>query len=239
MKTKRSKLLFSCTLLSCLMLAGCSDKEPVRQSPTENVPSSSFAAQTVPETTQPSSTEYTPKHNISSVGGITYIDGVIIANKTYSLPEDYNPGVNPEAADAFYALQKAGKADGLEFWIASGFRSYNHQAGLYTSYCNRDGQAAADTYSARPGHSEHQTGLAFDCNIVDDSFAGTPEANWLEKNCYKYGFIIRYPKGKEYITGYQYEPWHIRYLGVELATKVYNSGLTLEEYFEITSVYSN
>jgi LAS superfamily LD-carboxypeptidase LdcB len=104
---------------------------------------------------------------------------------------------------------------------------------------NAYGQSTADTFSARPGHSEHQTGLAIDVNSIDDSFAATPESAWLASNAHRYGFIIRYPKGKEHITGYKYESWHIRYLGVDTATAVYNSGLTLEEYLGIDSKYSN
>jgi zinc D-Ala-D-Ala carboxypeptidase len=102
-----------------------------------------------------------------------------------------------------------------------------------------DGQEAADTYSARAGFSEHQTGLVLDLNTVDISFDNTNESNWLRDNSYKYGFIIRYPKGKENITGYTYEPWHIRYVGKNLAKEIYNNGdyLTLEEYFGIDSNY--
>ena len=103
----------------------------------------------------------------------------------------------------------------------------------------RDGKQEADTYSARPGHSEHQTGLAFDLNTIDDSFANTAEGKWINDNCYRYGLILRYPKGKEEITGYQYESWHLRYVGKELAQKLYNNGnwMTLEEHFNITSKY--
>jgi LAS superfamily LD-carboxypeptidase LdcB len=100
------------------------------------------------------------------------------------------------------------------------------------------GKDATDTFSARPGHSEHQTGMAMDIIEASSAFEGTPAAIWLAENCYKYGFIIRYPKGKENITGYKYEPWHIRYLGKDTAWAVYNSGLTLEEYLGIDSVYN-
>ncbi len=174
-----------------------------------------------------------------SDSGLTYIDGVLIVNKTYSLPKDYNPGVNATAESAFNKMQSAAAAEGLNIYISSGFRSYEYQSGLYERYASRDGYAAADRYSARPGHSEHQTGLAFDLNTIDDSFADTREGKWVAENCHKYGFIIRYPKGKENITGYMYEPWHIRYLGVDMATKVYESGKTLEEYFGITSEYND
>ena len=168
----------------------------------------------------------------------TYIDGILIANKTYPLPQSYAPGWDAEASDALHVMFAAAKNDGLSLFVKSGYRSYIDQKIIYNGYVARDGQAAADTYSARPGHSEHQTGLAFDINSTADSFAGTPEAKWLAENSYKYGFIVRYPKGKEHITGYKYEPWHVRYLGVEKSTAVFESGLCLEEYLGITSVYA-
>ncbi len=169
---------------------------------------------------------------------LTYINSILIANKTYALPSTYNPGVDPAANAALQQMFADAAAQGLNLFVRSGFRSYNTQKSLYDSYVRRDGKAAADRYSARAGHSEHQTGLAFDINKANSSFEGTPEAAWLAANCHRYGFIIRYPKGKEHITGYIYEPWHVRYLGVDTATAVYNSGLTLEEYLGITSVYS-
>ena len=170
--------------------------------------------------------------------GVTYINGILIANKTYSLPADYAPGVDATAEAAFNEMAQAAAAEGLNIYISSSFRSYEYQDRIYNNYVARDGQAAADTYSARPGHSEHQTGLAFDLNTIDDSFAATPEAAWVAKHAHEYGFIIRYPADKESITGYKYEPWHIRYLGVETATDVYESGLCLEEYLDITSIYA-
>ncbi|MCC8069192.1 MAG: D-alanyl-D-alanine carboxypeptidase family protein [Ruminococcus sp.] len=172
----------------------------------------------------------------------TYIDGILIVNKTYALPSDYNPydgDIAPEVQEAFNTMEQDARAEGLTLYISSGFRSYDYQAGLYERYAQRDGYDKADTYSARAGHSEHQTGLCFDLNTIDDSFADTAEGKWVAENCYKYGFIVRYPEGKEDKTGYQYEPWHLRYLGVELATKVYNSGLCLEEYLGITSEYAD
>ncbi|MCM1022876.1 MAG: D-alanyl-D-alanine carboxypeptidase family protein [Prevotella sp.] len=169
---------------------------------------------------------------------ITYIDGILVVNKTYALPADYNPGVNAEAQAAFDRMQAAAADEGLNIYISSGFRSYDYQAGLYQRYVNKDGKAEADRYSARAGHSEHQTGLAFDLNSIDESFADTEEGNWVNLNCHKYGFIIRYPADKEDVTGYKWEPWHIRYLGGETARAVYDSGLCLEEYLGITSEYA-
>ena len=114
--------------------------------------------------------------------------------------------------------------------LLSGYRSFDYQDKLYRKYAAADGVAAANTYSAWPGHSEHQTGLAFDIGSINNNYGNTPAGKWLAAHAHEYGFIIRYPKGKEGVTGYQYEPWHVRYLGVELATKVYESGLCLEEY---------
>ncbi len=167
-----------------------------------------------------------------------YIDGILIVNKSYSLPKDYNPGgLTGECAAAFERLRMGAAEDGITIYLSSGFRSYETQNYLYNGYVYYYGQSMADTFSARPGHSEHQTGLAIDCNIISDAFIGTPEAMWLAEHCHEYGFIIRYPQGKESITGYKYEPWHIRYVGEENAQKIFESGLTLEEYFGIDSVY--
>ena len=181
----------------------------------------------------------TDRNTIVVKNGITYVNGILIANKTYPLPASYNPGkLTDETYNAFIQMKNAAARDGYSLWICSGFRSYETQRYLYNNYCARDGKAAADTYSARPGHSEHQTGLAFDINYASSWFDNTAEAKWIANNCWKYGFIIRYPKGKQNITGYKYESWHVRYLGKDLAKKVYDSGLCLEEYLGITSKYS-
>ena len=159
-------------------------------------------------------------------------DEILVVNKHYPLSKDYNPGENPTAKAAFLKLiaqmQKEGYAIGNNF---SGFRSYGTQAQLYQSYVNREGQAAADRYSARPGYSEHQTGLAFDLigtdgNLVEDESA----AQWLLDHAADYGFVVRYLKGKESVTGYMHEEWHLRYVGKE-AKEIAASGLTLEEYY--------
>lgn len=171
--------------------------------------------------------------------GITYIDGYLIANKTYSLPSTYNPGLLSDVLAKANVMFAAAKKEGLNIYISSGFRSYETQKNLYNNYVNRDGKAAADTYSARAGHSEHQTGLAFDVNQISSAFDNTAEAKWLSSNAYKYGFILRYPKGKDGETGYRYESWHFRYVGTDLASKLYNNGnwITMESYFGITSKY--
>ncbi|SEH78974.1 D-alanyl-D-alanine carboxypeptidase [Ruminococcus flavefaciens] len=185
----------------------------------------------------PNDYNYGPAPVQYSYDGLTYIQGVLIANKSYSLPSDFNPGLDATCQNQFYKLQNAAAQQGLNIWLSSGFRSYDYQAQIYNNYVARDGQAAADTYSARAGYSEHQTGLAIDVNQIDDSFAGTPEAIWLENHCHEYGFILRYPQGKQGITGYQYESWHIRYVGTDMSYPIHASGLTLEEYFGIDSYY--
>lgn len=175
------------------------------------------------------------------VNGITYIDGILIANKTYSLPSNYGQGLTKETKNAFNDMNAEATTLGLNLYISSGYRSYYDQKYIYNNYVKRDGQKEADTYSARAGHSEHQTGLAFDLNSINDSFTNTPEGKWINDNCYRFGLILRYPKGKEHITGYMYESWHLRYVGIELATKLYNDGnwITLEEYYGIDSKYNN
>jgi len=181
--------------------------------------------------------------------GITYIDDVVVVNKTYSLPSNFAPNnlvtingyikIVDYVKEAFNELTSDSSSIGLNIYASSGYRSYGDQNYIYNNYVKWDGQINADTYSARAGHSEHQTGLAIDVNTVDSSFEGTNESNWLKDNCYKYGFIIRYPKDKDHITGYMYEPWHIRYVGKSLATTLYNNGdwITLEEYYGVDSKY--
>lgn len=169
---------------------------------------------------------------------LTYIDGILVVNKTYPLPASYAPGWETEASGPLWEMIAAAKKEGIKLWMTSGYRSYYDQQYIYNGYVKRDGQEKADTYSARPGHSEHQTGLAYDLNDLDWNFGETPEGMWIAENCHKYGFILRYPEGKEKITGYKYEPWHIRYLGVEKATEIFESGLCLEEFLNITSTYA-
>lgn len=164
--------------------------------------------------------------------GPTYINGILIVNKKYSLPSNYG-GVDKTASAALAELQKAANQNGFSLSLISGYRSYSTQDTIYNNYIKRWGQEYTDTVSARPGHSEHQTGLAFDVGQLSNSFGETKEGIWLKENCYKYGFILRYLKGKENITGYAYEPWHIRYVGVDVATKIMKNNLTLEEYLGI------
>ncbi len=189
-----------------------------------------------PDSTSTSSKGFT----IETIDGVTYVDGVLVANKTYDLPASYFPnGLTKECDRAYDELDAAAAEQGYILTISSGFRSYYYQEGLYNGYVASDGKSNADRYSARPGYSEHQTGLAIDLNGVSDSFGDTETGKWVAAHCHEYGFILRYPKGKEEQTGYMYEPWHIRYVGKDVAKKIYDSGLCLEEYYGITSEYAD
>ena len=173
---------------------------------------------------------------------------LILVNKYNYLTEDYIPeNLEPidiayarsgmqlvrEAKDAFETLSEDAKKEGMNIIAMSSYRSYNYQVNLYNNYVATDGKEAADTYSARAGYSEHQTGLAVDVYnkiLPYTSFEETKEFNWMQENAYKYGFILRFPKDKENITGYQYESWHYRYVGKEIAKYLFKNTMTLEEY---------
>jgi D-alanyl-D-alanine carboxypeptidase len=177
--------------------------------------------------------------DIEVIDGVTYVDDILVVNKEIPLPVDYNPGLQPEVIEAYQQMFRDGAERGLDFVLVSDFRTYQYQEQLYNNYVARDGQEAADQYSARPGHSEHQTGLTVDVGSTDSAsnltveFGDTPEYEWMKDVAHEYGFIVRYPEGKEHITGYMYEPWHLRYVGEEEAEAIYESGLSLEEYLGI------
>ena len=171
----------------------------------------------------------------------------VIVNKYYKLDKDYEPEdltiinskfasgtqkLRKEAADKFEEMASDMLKENLKIYAGSTYRSYSYQEGLYNRYVKKDGFKEAETYSARAGYSEHQLGLAVD--IVNGKWnylsEGDKEYTWLINNSYKYGFILRYPHESEYITGYVFEDWHFRYLGIDLATKVYESKLTYDEY---------
>jgi D-alanyl-D-alanine carboxypeptidase len=185
----------------------------------------------------------------------------VMVNKQYGLPDNYKPEdlvypdvrftfkekiekrmMRREAASALEELFAGAEKDGIYLAGVSAYRSQSTQVRLFNNYVKRDGEEKARRYSAVPGHSEHQTGLAIDVTSSDGKcaaescFAGTPEAEWLAAHAAEYGFIIRYPDGKEGITGYMYEPWHIRYVGKEIAADVAQSGITLEEYYNAVPV---
>ncbi|WP_413374938.1 D-alanyl-D-alanine carboxypeptidase family protein [Paenibacillus taichungensis] len=185
----------------------------------------------------------------------------VIVNKQRSLPEGYEPDdlVEPnvpfsfdgphekrhmrkEAAEALEKLFAGAKADDIELRAVSGYRSYERQVSIYNNNVKTKGKEYTDRVSSVPGHSEHQTGLAIDVsspsvgNAIEEVFGTSKEGQWLAEHAAEYGFIIRYPKGEEGITGYVYEPWHIRYVGTDLAPDVVKSGLTLEEYFDEANI---
>lgn len=180
----------------------------------------------------------------------------VLINKEYALPADYVPEnlvvpsipfsfagykekklLREDAAGALEELFEVAKEAGLSLLAVSGYRSYDRQKAIYDSNVARNGSEWTDQFSAKPGYSEHQSGLAMDVSTnsiharLDEEFAGTPEGKFLAEHAHEYGFIIRYPEGKPDITGYSYEPWHIRYIGKELAEELYNRGITLEEYY--------
>ncbi len=134
------------------------------------------------------------------------------------------------AYEKYLQMYHAAKKEGLTMLVVSAYRTEDYQRNLYNSRVTRSGKTYADSYSARAGHSEHQTGLAIDIGSVYTSFENTKEFKWLQQHAHEYGFFMRYPKGKEWITGYAYEPWHYRFVGVDVATKIHNQGITFEEY---------
>jgi zinc D-Ala-D-Ala carboxypeptidase len=172
----------------------------------------------------------------------------VVVNKTHPLPASYRPDlgivrgyqVAPRVIDPLSRLLEAAAADGVRLKIASAFRSHGYQQRVYEQQVARRGRAAADRISARPGHSEHQTGLAVDlvaphdagCNLKP-CFARRPEGRWIAAHAWRYGFVVRYPAGAERITGYQAEPWHLRYVGTALARELHEAAVTLEEFFDV------
>jgi zinc D-Ala-D-Ala carboxypeptidase len=158
------------------------------------------------------------------------VDDILIANKKFPLSKDYDPGRDVQANRALTNMLEAASSDGHNIPVLSAYRSYESQSRIFQLNVDRLGYEQASKEVAVPGYSEHQTGLAYDIGSITSSFANTSAFDWLSKNADKYGFILRYPKGKESITGYIYEPWHYRYVGVDLAGRIKASGLCLEEY---------
>lgn len=190
-------------------------------------------------TTQPTEETTTTASNDLKNGLADTSKGLyIIVNKKHKVGPEYAPGENPEAGEHVRALIQAMQQQGFAINDNySGYRSYEYQTTLYNNYVSRDGVAAADRYSARPGYSEHQTGLAFDILNASGALLGDgendgPAIEWLHSHMHEYGFVLRFPEGKEDSTGYQAEAWHVRYVG-DIATDIYNSGKTLEEYFNV------
>lgn len=178
------------------------------------------------------------------------VGNLMLVNKFYSLDETYEPKeitninlsysysgnkVSKETNDAYIKMAQAAKDDGITLLANSTYRTYKRQDEIYKDFYYSKGISYADSYAARPGHSEHQSGLALDIftsgTSTTSNFEESDAYKWLITNAHKFGFILRYPKGKEYLTGYNYESWHYRYLGVETATKVYEEDITFDEYY--------
>jgi len=155
---------------------------------------------------------------------------------------EYGRYMRKEAAAAFNRLVEDAAKDDIVLRMTTAYRSYDFQKNLFDNYAKQNGEEAANRFSAKPGQSEHQTGLAVDVSSpsvdyqLTDTYGKTKEGKWLRENAYKFGFILRYPEGKEEITGYQYEPWHIRYVGKFVAKEIFTGHLTLEEYLEMNHI---
>jgi D-alanyl-D-alanine carboxypeptidase len=255
---KIRSILFSFIVIS-FVLAGCTGKIHFTQNDKKL-------------TTPPSETPKNPRANLdknvekhqsgTSIEVITKPEIIpVLVNKLNKLPDSYTPSdliypdipftfekkvqkrkMRTEAADAIGKLFAGAQQQGVNLLGVSAYRSHAAQTSLFNNYVQQDGYEAAITYSALPGTSEHETGLAIDVTgangacAAEECFEGTPEAIWLQDHVAQYGFIIRYPKGKDAITGYKYEPWHLRYVGKPIAKDIMNRDITLEEYFNATPV---
>ena len=231
------------TVALSFILLGCSSKNTPAETTTSSkattveTTSTTTTETTTQSTEATSATEATTQAKAASGNADLSLGYDIIVNKKHALPSTYAPGEDPTAGQQVRALIQ--RMQELGYPISdtySGYRSYEYQTELYNDYVSREGQAAADTYSARPGYSEHQTGLAFAILDSHGNLLDGPEysdsIHWLHTHAHEYGFIIRFQPGKEAITGYQAEAWHLRYVG-DKATAIYQSGLSLEEYYGV------
>lgn len=229
------------------------DVPPVTEPPSTEVPATDppVTATNPPSTTDP-----------SGIAVIAQPESIsVLVNKQNKLPENYKPSdlvypdvkfifnekidkrkMRKEAAGALEDMFEAAENDGIHLAGVSAYRSHTTQKSLFERYVKKDGMEKALTYSAFPGTSEHETGLAIDISgsdgkcAAEDCFGDTTEADWLAKYASEYGFIIRYPDGEEAITGYKYEPWHLRYVGQDISTDIASKGITLEEYYNAVPV---
>jgi len=266
------KPIFAATALSSfILMAGCSsdltsehEKEQKEEQPssqdteteTDKNNDSKESAQRQVEVDE------TAKPGQAGLQTLAQPEGIpVLVNKQYSLPEDYKPAdliypkvdfifedkiekrmMREEAGKALEVMFQAAEKENMHFAGVSAYRSHQTQITVFNNYVAKDGEEKAKTYSAMPGTSEHETGLAIDVTTHDgacaaqDCFGETNEAAWLAEHAHEYGFIIRYPEGKENITGYKYEPWHIRYVGVDAATEIFEAKITLEEYYNAVPV---
>lgn len=259
----KNLFIFLSALLMLLSVTGCMDNNQNTAGNHQNVPTGKQSISVKPM----NATEKWQPIESQDSGGAVKDGGIqvvadpesipVLVNKQNKLPDHYQPddlvtltmpfihGATPEsrkmrmeAAAAMEKMYAAAKQQGIYLLGVSAYRSHASQTNVFNSYVKNDGYNKALTYSALPGTSEHETGLAIDVTggngkcAAEDCFGGTKEAGWLQEHAADFGFIIRYPKGKESITGYQYEPWHIRYVGKTIAEEIMGRGITLEEYYE-------
>ena len=240
-------------------VAPSSDSSASTSAPGTNEPASPSTSASGSVSTTSNSGSSSGQHDVAALTDPA--STAVLVNKQYGLPETYDPQdlVYPNvsftfsekiekrmmrkvAAEALEKMFAGAKQDGIYLAGVSAYRSYERQTEVFNSYVKRDGEVKASTYSAYPGHSEHETGLAIDVSgsdgkcAAEDCFGGTKEAKWIADHAAEYGFIVRYPEGKEAITGYKYEPWHIRYVGTEIAENIAKRGITLEEYYDAIPV---
>ena len=256
----KAKTLIALLLAAALVFTGCGHKQkPAQTDPGQQ--GETAAQQPVGEPQQGEEQPEEPQLPAMETSLDDYPleaatdDILVLVNKTHPVTREYaaddlvtvehcDPNVGTAdtkkmrkvAADAIEELIAGAKEDGFDIVMRTGYRSYDYQDYLFNSYAANYGEAEANTYSARPGQSEHQTGWCCDVGRIGyglTSFDGTAEADWIAENSWKYGFILRYPADKTDITGYIYESWHIRYVGKDAAQYIYENGLTLEEYLGI------
>ena len=254
MRSKKTLTILIMVLVFSLLMMGCgkpnknSGSNPNPAKPPVDQPAEPQEPEEPEEPALPTTTTARSAYPLSSADE----DYLVLVNKKFHVTENYkaddlvtvttcDPDVgNKEtkmmrktAADAFEVLAAASREDGYNIVMRTGYRSYNYQKSLFDSYAAKHGEAEANTYSAKPGQSEHQTGWCCDVGVRGrglTSFNGSKEAEWIANNSWKYGFILRYPADKTDITGYIYESWHIRYVGLDVAAYMYENNLTLEEY---------
>lgn len=256
----RKPALLLVALLLTLSLAACKKDDPGKPSPSASGQTSDNPSGFI--SPAPAGSGAAGEGSPSAVPVDSDANSVtVLVNKTRALPDNYRPDdlvypdvhfifedkiekrmLRQEAATALEQLFAGAETDGIFLGGVSGFRSQETQAALFQRYVDKDGLETAKTYSSVPGYSEHQTGLSIDVSdssgncAAEFCFEGTAEAEWLADHAHEYGYIIRYPKGKEAITGFAYEPWHIRYVGTEVAGEIYKRDITLEEYYGVVPV---
>jgi D-alanyl-D-alanine carboxypeptidase len=233
------------------LLAGCAGQSATPPEPTPTIPDSVHVAQPTPApapTPAPPTFDRAARSIDDPASVWVVVDKIRPVNPVDFVPPDlvdvpvahtWEPMLRLEASNAVVGMfQTASVEAGLALKSNSAYRSYESQVSVYNGEVAANGQAVADTDTARPGYSEHQTGLAIDIGAdsgncsLDVCFAGTPEGQWLAANAWRFGFLLRYPADKTPVTGYSFEPWHFRYIGPELAAELHNTGVTtLEEFF--------